>query len=409
MPSISRRQFLRGLGAAAAILWLAKWLKNLGGPTSGLATPVDIYVSRNGTPVINVGEVIRLAGGIQRFVDYDDIVVLKPNGQWPNQGYTHTQCIKALIDVILNRPGGFAGEIMIIEHVHRDPTETMKDYYCWNMSAGNRVNNWTAMNYLELVADYHNRGILGVTANPLYDSGQGTYDTVSGPAQVSAGRQGWVHVNYTTSSNGRSVGLPYPILRSSYSDKLVDLKNGVWQGGSYTAQKVKLVFLPTLNNHGSLNSEDYAGPTSALKTHIGIVDFAVSGNTLHGVGYNSPISPAAMGEAVGQLITQVIHPVFYMTCAEYTGHRSRTDANAAHTKTVGLCADPVTLDYWMCKYVMYPCATSQTFMNPDNDNHLRQALLGCNSKGVGTVNEAEMAVHITDFKNYFLPLARNSA
>jgi len=50
----------------------------------------------------------------------------------------------------------------------------------------------------------------------------------------------------------------------------------------------------------------------------------------------------------------------------------------------------------MCKYVMYPCATSQTFMNPDNDNHLRQALIGCNSKGVGTINESDMVVHQVD-------------
>jgi hypothetical protein len=43
----------------------------------------------------------------------------------------------------------------------------------------------------------------------------------------------------------------------------------------------------------------------------------------------------------------------------------------------------------MCKNVLYPCATSQTFMNPDNDNNLRRALLGCQGQGVGTVNEAK--------------------
>jgi len=78
-------------------------------------------VARNGTPVTNVQNVISLAGGIQQFVDHDDVVVLKPNGQLASSGYTHTECMKALIDVILNRPGGFAGEIIIIEHVHRAP------------------------------------------------------------------------------------------------------------------------------------------------------------------------------------------------------------------------------------------------------------------------------------------------
>jgi hypothetical protein len=339
-------------------------------------------------------------------------VVLKPNGQWPNEGYTHTECIKALIDVILSRPGGFSGEIIISEHVHRDPVNAMSGDYCWNMSVDNRVNNWPDMNYLELITDFQNRGFLNVTAGPLFESGQGNWEKVTGPDMVGSGKQGWVHASYTTAANGRTVELSYPILRSSYSDKLIDLKNGVWQAGGYTGQKVKLIFLPTLNNHGSFNNEDYAGPTSALKTHIGIVDFGnVADYNLHSVGYYSPISPQAMGESVGYLITQLLTPAFYMTCAEFTGYRSRTDPIAAHTRTVGLCTDPVTLDFWMCKYLMYPCATSQTFMNPDNDNNLRKALVGCHSKGVGTILESEINVHLSDLildKYNFLPLVVNS-
>jgi hypothetical protein len=58
---------------------------------------------------------------------------------------------------------------------------------------------------------------------------------------------------------------------------------------------------------------------------------------------------------------------------------------------------------------MYPCATSQTFMNPDNDNHLRQALIGCHGAGeVGTIEESEMEVHIWNpdlIEEVYLPLA----
>jgi hypothetical protein len=118
-----------------------------------------------------------------------------------------------------------------------------------------------------------------------------------------------------------------------------------------------------------------------------------------------------MGESVGYLVTQLLTPAFYLTCAEFTGYRSRTDTSAAHTKTVGLCTDPVTLDYWMCKYVMYPCATSQAFMNPDNNNNLRKALVGCYSKGVGTIVEAEMNVHLSDMsldKHIYLPVVVNT-
>jgi hypothetical protein len=350
-------------------------------------------VARNGTAVTNVQNVLALAGGIQRFVGYDDVVVLKPNGQWPNQGYTHTLCLKALIDVILNRPGGFAGEIMIAEHVHRDPSTALNTSYCWNMSAANRQRNWPDMNYLQLVDDYHARGIPNVTANPLYDSGQGGFVAATGPGGLSASQQGWVRTTYTTAANGRTVRLSNAILRSSYSGKLIDLKNGVWQNGSYNGQKVRLIFLPTLNNHSGLDSQDYAGPTSAIKCHLGIVEFTgSSGYSLHGVGYDTNQADA-VGESVGHLITRVVTPTFYLTCAEYTGYGGRTNSYATHTRAVGLCADPVTLDYWMCKYVMLPCRPSQTFMNPDNDNNLRKTLLGCHSKGVGTIQESEMIVH----------------
>jgi hypothetical protein len=398
------------MGAAVAS-WLGLCATPFGARATlrSLAAPASVYVARNGTPVTNVQRVIALAGGIQQFIGYDDAVVLKPNGQWPLQGYTHTECIKALIDVILDRPGGFVGEIIIAEHVHRGATETLADDYCWNMSSGyNRTNNWPDMNYFELVDDYHTRGIPNVTAIPLLDSGVGDFVAVSGPGDLAAGQHGWVRTTYTTAANGRTCRLSHPILRSAYSGNLIDLQSGVWAGGGYNGQQVKLIFLPTLNNHGSFNYEDYAGPTSALKCHLGIVEFAGSGGyNLHGVGYNSSISPEAMGETVGHLITQVLSPTFYLTCAEYTGYRSRTSTTAAYTRTVGLCADPATLDYWMCKYVMYPCATSQTFMNPDNDNHLRQALIGCTSKGVGTMDESEMDVHIWDLEldeKIYLPL-----
>jgi hypothetical protein len=416
VPSLTRRQVLSGIAKAlggAALAYVRHWfgvptVQAQGSPSSRIFLPLvsggadkksDLFVARNGTPTANVQKVIELAGGITRYVGYDDAVVLKPNGQWPRQGYTHTESLKALIDLILNRPGGFGGEVILAEHVHRAPPpatdNALGTNYCWNMSAGsNRQNNWPDMNYFELVNDYHTRGFPNVTAIPLYDSGQGDFMAVTGPEGLPDGKQGWVRTTYTTAANGRIVRLSSAILRSAYSGKLIDLKNGVWAGGGYNGQRVTLIFLPTLNNHGSFNSEDYAGPTSALKCHLGIVDFAgTTGVSLHGVGYNTPISPQAMGESMGHLITQILSPAFYLTCAEYTGYRSRTDGTAANTRTVGLCADPVTLDYWMCKNILYPCATSQTFMNPDKDNNLRRALLGCQGKGVGTVNEGEMVVH----------------
>jgi hypothetical protein len=406
MSKITRRQFLSaaGFSLSAMALSLARrlgapppaWAQELA-PTPNAYLPVvsrgasglhNIFVARNGTPVSNVESVIALTGGIQQFIGREDVVVLKPNGQWPNQGYTHTQCIKALIDVILNRPGGFAGEIILTEHVHRSATETLAGSYCWNMSPANRQRNWADMNYFELVNDYHARGIPNISAVPMVDAGAGgDWAAASGPADLPAGKHGWVRLPAYTASNGNRYYPSYAILRSSYSGNLIDLKHGVWSGGGYTGRNVRLIFLPTLNNHSSLNSEDYAGPTSAVKCHIGFIE----GTSLHSVGYNSG-DPDAVGEAVGHLITAVVKPTFYLTCAEWTGYGGRTSSSATQTRTVGLCSDPATLDYWMCKYVLLPCRPSQTFMNPDNTNNLRKTLLGCLSRGVGTLDESNMLV-----------------
>ena len=407
MPNISRRQFLAAAAIAIGGAALSLLHRLTGTPpvraqgievSSQAYLPIvsrspdgrhHIYVARDGTPVSNVENVIALAGGIQQFVAHDDVVVLKPNGQWPNQGYTHTLSMKALIDVILNRPGGFTGEIIITEHVHRDPIETLSDRYCWNMSPENRQRNWLDMNYFELINDYHTRGFPNVNAIPMCDaSANSDWAVATGPGDVPAGKHGWVRLPAYTAANGNQYHPSYAILRSSYTGSLVDLKNGVWANGDYTGQRVRLMLLPTLNNHSGLDSEDYAGPTSAVKCHIGFIE----GTSLHSVGYSSG-DPDAVGESVGHLITEVISPTFYLTCAEWTGYGGRTNASATQTRTVGLCANPATLDYWMCKYVMLPCRPSQTFMNPDNDNNLRKTLLGCLSRGVGTVDESEMVVH----------------
>ena len=54
--------------------------------------------------------------GVAKFINPTDVVVIKANAQWPNQGYTHTGCIKGVIDAILAIPG-FSGEILICDNI----------------------------------------------------------------------------------------------------------------------------------------------------------------------------------------------------------------------------------------------------------------------------------------------------
>ena len=175
------------------------------------------------------------------------------------------------------------------------------------------------MDYMELMDSYHSNGHANVTAIPLLDTGEGTFVAVSGPGDLAAGQNGWVRTTYTTSTVQRTVSLSHAILLSSFSGKLIDLHNGVWENGAYNGQRVKLIFLPTLNNHGGYQSGDYAGPTSAVKCHLGIVEFTGDGDVdLHAAGYDDG-HPEAVGEAIGYLITQILKPTFYLACARIHG------------------------------------------------------------------------------------------
>ncbi len=62
-------------------------------------------------------KVLEMVGGIEAIVDKKDIVILKPNAQWWNQGMTNTNAMKQFIEEVLGIPG-FSGEIIIAENHH---------------------------------------------------------------------------------------------------------------------------------------------------------------------------------------------------------------------------------------------------------------------------------------------------
>ena len=80
---------------------------------------VDIYRAINGDPSENVSQVMELMGGIENIFGHEDVIVIKPNIQWYNQGATNLSALKTFIDLIINRPGGFHGEVVIAENCHR--------------------------------------------------------------------------------------------------------------------------------------------------------------------------------------------------------------------------------------------------------------------------------------------------
>ena len=82
-----------------------------------------ILRSVNGLPSENLIKVIELMGGIEKLIGSEDIVLIKPNVQWWNQGAPNLASLKAFIDLVMGRPGerpgGFRGEVVVAENCHR--------------------------------------------------------------------------------------------------------------------------------------------------------------------------------------------------------------------------------------------------------------------------------------------------
>lgn len=448
---LSRRKFLQAgaAGLAGGLLYRdSLFAAPLGRDVS------DIYHSRNGTPAQNVAKVFDMAyGGIENFIGPNDVVLLRPNLQWPRNGYTNTEVGMAMIDLILNRPGGFAGEIIVIEDEHRgDPHTSSNSGWCTENKLSNGPLNWFELiqYYIDNADAYpggvHTDPVTG-QINVSFQFLQGAYSfTLADPHPIltTYGGHSYAGANtlvgpevdpflllkndyptrtclYVRRSDLRYTGgiarvaplnseyyMSYPVFKSQHSGLYVSYYQGhpnAWdpQTESFTSQPVKLINMSTLNHHGS-----YAGVTSIVKAHFGVVY-----GTFHNTGWptGTPRTFHYAGGAIGYWMSTIRQPDLHMSCAERIGRSSRQESNALRAKAVAISTDPVALDYYVGKYILFPAGgtygeNGSHAEEPDtNDPSLPDGYYGLtleycrdpladHSIIIGTLDEQEMAVHL---------------
>ena len=248
--AMSRRRFLRYNGIATSALTLSPFfLERLTAVCEAAASLTRVYKVMNGADCFqNMAKLWEMLGGPAAYIDPTDVVVIKGNAQWPNQGYTHTGCIKAVIDAILAIPG-FSGEILLCDNIQGGGGGG--GTYGFDVPASSRINNWPTMNWSELGNSYASQGKPVATVRWQNDSNWRSPQTVpSFSAWNPANGNGWTR--YFLKYNGRNTYLSAPVFQSPITPgRMIDVKKGVWENGSYTGRKVKAIFMPTLNNHGS--------------------------------------------------------------------------------------------------------------------------------------------------------------
>ena len=407
LRAISRRSFLRYSGIASSALTLSPFfLERMTAVCQATGPLTQVYKVMNGADCFqNIAKLWELLGGPAAYIGPTDVVVIKANAQWPNQGYTHTGCIKAVIDAILQIPG-FSGEILLCDNIQGGGGGA--GTYGFDVPSGSRTNNWPTMNWNELGAYYQGQGKPVATVRWQNDA---TWRSPSAIPSYSvwnpANGPGWTR--YFLNYSGRNTYISSPVFQSPLTPgRLIDMKNGVWENGSYTGRKVKAIFMPTLNNHGA-GGEDYAGITSAVKSFYGATeifhgspsyisdDYIWNGfYAIHASSFTQSDALAG-GNLVGTFINNLYAPVLYITPAIYSGWYSRTATNgAAYTNTVLACTNPVSLDYVACRDVISPYAS---WLNPDLNNNTRKQIVGCNSQGIGTIDPSLLAIVTYDFNH----------
>ena len=360
-----------------------------------------IYRAVNGSPRQNMAKVLDLMGGVSELFGPDDVVAIKPNIQWWNQGVPNLQAVQSLVELILSRPGGFNGEVILIENVHRGPRPW--EHAGWTHAFARNAEIPDVYNYNALCAKlkdrYGDRFSVCHLINAK-DGGRRIYSPAEGPGYVYCdGTGGLPLISFNNGAQGdhyREVIMTYPVFRSDRGT-LVDFRYGVWRDGGYTQQPWKYINLAGLNHHST-----WCGISSTIKNYLGISDLS-GGPDPHDDGklaeayYNfhsfpfdkwSPgPKPGMIGAEIGVFLQKIRRADLNIATAEWVGLGSRVELPVARTRAVLASTDPVALDFHSAKYLLH--ANSRIpFHDPENpESPTHQYIKACAEQGGGEFDE----------------------
>ncbi len=367
-----------------------------------------IYRVENGSPGQNMDQLLRLMGGVGSLFEPTDLVVIKPNVQWWNQGATNLAAIASLVDLIAGHGAGFRGEIVLAENCHRGPTPWLAESSGWVQSFSRNSDLDGIDNMAQLAQLLKKR--LGDRFSLCH-----WVDVAAGARRVRspADGPGYVYCDGTGGTpllacdNGvtgpalRRTLMTYPVFRTDRGT-LVDLKNGIYEDGHWNGRRLRFVNMSGINHHSL-----YCGATGAIKNYLGVVDLSggadpQAGGTLVGDYYNfhsfpfnewapGPV-PGMLGRAVGTYLTTIRRADLNIITAQWVGLASRTRRPAAETRTILASIDPVALDYHAGKYLLYANSRCPIHNPDDPRSPFRSYLLEAARTGAGVMDESNMEV-----------------
>jgi hypothetical protein len=316
-------------------------------------------------------------GGKNGLIDESDVVLIKVNAQWKCRGCTNSDVTRGLIQRILEHPDGFDGEIVLFE----------------NGQGGGSFDCDTNTTQRTLGGKYPDAR---VQANAEDESNSFSYlvDTVFDDSRVSKYlldpiREIFIsNTDHTTDGYRKLFNVSYPCFTTARGTR-IELKEGIWNGKGYY-QNLKLINTPVLKHH------DGCGITGALKSFYDVLSMAD--------GKRDERHYKKSGQHCGEIIAKIRTPAInildciWVTQVDWAGYPPE---NTTRLDQLLASIDPVALDYWASKYLLYPIDNNKEH-HPDKFTELQNQLIqardtinsegGINGRKV-TFDESEINVH----------------
>ncbi len=322
----------------------------------------------------------------------DDVVLIKVNAQWKYRGCTNSDVIRGLIQKILDHPDGFSGEVVIFENGQGRGSlncDGNLDWYPDDTTHANANDETHSFQYL-VDTVFRDSRVSSFLLDPIRDIFIDFGDhATNGYRHLGEARDDVTYPCFTTAGGHR-----------------VELQEGLWTGTRHTQNNLKLINVPVLKDHW------YTSVTCSLKNTYGILSMSDA----------APVVDwhyGDVGQIWGKMMATIKTPVLNIVDAIWVSQGDLATFRRGlpgyppelTTRTNQLLAsqDPVALDYWAAKYILYPLDETASCHHPDSpdvDAWLTSARDTINGRGGlydpdkaiyvrdVTKNEAQMAVHI---------------
>lgn len=347
---ISRRDFLKLTAAAACLSLIPPFPKKISAQTPGnneLFWVTNIpETMENGNLHSGIDGLLNLMGnnglkfyrspdgsnesGPLGMIASNDVVLIKVNAQWKYRGCTNSDLIRGLIQRVLDHPEGFTGEIVVFENgqgrgsLHCD---TMGGEYPIGVHA-NAEDESHSFAYL---------------VDTIFNDPRVSYYLLDPIRTIMIGPNEHNTDGYRTYEN-----VSYPCFTTTGGHR-VELREGIWNGSSFS-QNLRLINVPVLKHHDTDGSEI----TASLKHFYGVLSMAD--------GQSGFRHYSGLGETCGKMVASVRTPVLNIIDAIWVSHGSLGGYPKATTTRINqiiASQDPVALDHWAAKYILYPINGNQ--------------------------------------------------